>query len=273
MTAHAAAPWHIEDFDFSRTSRDQARADENAFYLATCASFVESGADLYSRNLLEYFRDDPEVTDWLRNHWKPEELQHGRALRAYVHHVWPEFDWAASYRNFLAEYATYCKVGLLEPTRALEMAARCVVETGTATYYGALARSAVEPVLRDLAGLIAADEVNHYKHFYRFFRRYREQEGTARLRVFATVARRTLALKSEDADCAIRHVVRGRAPTLAADADYVRLLSARMNATVRGNLHPGATLKMLMRPLQLPLSLQTMVRYPIEQFMQRVFLR
>ncbi len=56
------------------------------------------------------------------------------------------------------------------------MTARCVVETGTATYYRAMARSTDEPVLQDLATRIATDEVNHYKHFYRFFRCYREQE-------------------------------------------------------------------------------------------------
>lgn len=273
MSAHEAARWRAEDLDFSRIALDDVRADENLFYLTSCASFIESGSDLYTQNLIDFFEGDAEVADWLRNRWEPEELEHGIALRAYVAHVWPEFAWQAAFDAFLEEYATYCKVELLAPTRALELAARCVVETGTATYYGALKYSTEEPVLHALAARIAADEVSHYKNFYRFFRRYRIQERTGRARVFATVGRRTLELKSEDADCAIRHVLRAHAPQHADDAAYLRETSARMNATIRRNLRPGATLKMLMRPLELPPTLQAAVQWPVEQFMQRVFLR
>jgi hypothetical protein len=267
------ARWSTDDLDFSRIALADVRSDENLFYLASCASFVESGSDLYTQNLVDFFRDDDEVTAWLRDHWEPEELMHGRALRAYVRHVWPEFDWDGAFGNFIEEYATYCRVDLLAPTRGLEMVARCVVETGTATYYRALARGIPEPVFHDLANRIAADEISHYKHFYRYFRRYGELEGLGRVRVLGTIGRRTLELKSEDADCAIRHVVKARAPEHAGDAAYVRQLSARMNQVVRTHLTPHATLKMLMRPLQLPHRVQAMVQYPVEQFMQRVFLR
>ncbi len=153
------------------------------------------------------------------------------------------------------------------------MTARCVVETGTATYYRAMARSTTEPVLQDLATRIATDEVNHYKHFYRFFRRYRAQEKLSRFRVMGTIGRRTLELKSEDADCAIRHVVKARSPGRASDTAYVQKLSADMNSTIRTNLSAGTTLKMLMRPLELPARVQTVIQYPIKQFMQHVFLR
>ena len=273
MAGHEAAHWKIEDLDFSRIARPEVRRDENLFYLVACASFVESGSDLYTQNLVDFFRGDDEVTAWLTHQWEAEELQHGRALRAYVSHVWPEFPWETAYRGFLDEYATYCKVELLAPTRALEMTARCVVETGTATYYRAMARSTTEPVLRDLATRIATDEVNHYKHFYRFFRRYRAQERLNRFRVMGTIGRRTLELKSEDADCAVRHVLQARAPHRAGDAAYVQQLSAHMNRTIRTHLSPAATLKMLMRPLELPARVQTVIQYPIRQFMEHVFLR
>ncbi|BEP41911.1 ferritin-like domain-containing protein [Variovorax sp. 375MFSha3.1] len=265
--------WTIEDLDFSRIALDKVRPDENLFYLVTSASFIESGSDLYTHNLVDFFKGDQEVTDWLSQHWELEELQHGKALRAYVRHVWPEFDWDTAYGNFLEEYATYCKVELLAPTRGLEMTARCVVETGTATYYRAMARCTDEPVLQDLATRIATDEVNHYKHFYRYYRRYREQEKLGRLRVMGTIGRRTLELKSEDADCAIRHVVRTRSPERADDTAYVQRLSADMNSTIRTHLSPGTTLKMLMRPLELPAKVQTVIQYPIRQFMEHVFLR
>ncbi|MBO9536159.1 ferritin-like domain-containing protein [Herbaspirillum sp.] len=265
--------WGIEDIDFARIDTARARADEDLFYLVACASFIESGSDLYTRNLVEYYRGDDEVENWLREQWEREELQHGAALRAYVEYVWPEFEWERAYKSFLDEYAQYCKVELLEPTRAQELAARCVVETGTATYYRALARAADEPVLKQLAGLIAADEVNHYKHFYRYFRRYRSAENIGRPQVLGTLGRRTLELKNEDADCAIRHVVRAHRPDLASDPVRLRELTSRMNRTVRRNLKPDATIKMIMRPLELPAMVQGMIEFPIRQFMQRVLLR
>jgi hypothetical protein len=46
-----------------------------------------------------------------------------------------------------------------------------------------------------------------------------------------------------------------------------------MNSTIRTNLSPGNTLKMLMRPLELPAKVQAVIQYPIRQFMQHVFLR
>jgi len=265
--------WRIEDLDFSRIDLARVRDDEDIFYLVACASFVESGSDLYTDNLLTFFGDNPEVSAWLRGQWEVEELQHGRALRAYVEHVWPEFDWQRAYDSFLAEYAGYCKVDLLESTKALEMAARCVVETGTATYYRALSRSVAEPFLRDLAARISNDEVNHYKHFYHYFRQYRASEGIGRSRVLATLSRRTLEMRSEDADCAIRHVINMRTPEHAGDTAFLRQRSARMSAMVRTNLTPDMTLKMIMRPLELPPKLQSWVQFPIQQFMQHVFLR
>ncbi|WP_034298138.1 ferritin-like domain-containing protein [Herbaspirillum sp. RV1423] len=265
--------WRIADLDFSRIDLQRVRDDEYTFYLVACASFVESGSDLYTHNLVDFFHDNEQVVAWLRGQWELEELQHGAALRAYVAHVWPEFDWQSAYDSFLGEYAAYCKVELLEPTKALEMAARCVVETGTATYYRALSRSTKEPMLRDLAARISNDEVNHYKHFYHYFRQYREREGVGRSRVLATLSRRTLEMRNEDADCAIRHVLRFRDPARAEDAAYLRQLSARMNTIVRTNLTPEMALRMIMRPLELPPKVQSWVQYPIRQLMHYVFLR
>jgi rubrerythrin len=133
------------------------------------ASFIEITSDLYTYNLIEYFRDDSEIVEWLENVWQKEELQHGDALRRYVRTAWPDFDWDAAYRDFLAAYTPLCTVDQLARTRALEMAARCVVETGTAAFYRMLSEQSREPVLKQLAARISADEVRHYKHFYSLF--------------------------------------------------------------------------------------------------------
>jgi hypothetical protein len=61
-------------------------------------------------------------------------------------------------------------------SRAGEMIARCVVETGTSSYYTALAEATTEPVLRQICQKIAADEFRHYKLFYATLKRYAAQE-------------------------------------------------------------------------------------------------
>jgi len=265
--------WKIEDLDFSRIVPERIRSDETLFYLACSASFIESGSDVYTQTLIDFFDGDEEVTQWLRAHWEQEELQHGRALRAYVEHVWPDFDWEPAFRSYFDEYRNYCKVEHLARTRGLELSARCVIETGTATYYRALARSTTEPVFADLATRIAADEVHHYKHFYRYFRRYREQERLGRSRVLGTLVRRAWELKSEDAIFAIRHIAKTRDPERARDPAFAQAMCSRMSRTVGRNMTPGFTLKMFMRPLELPAPVAALIRFPVEQFMQRVFLR
>ena len=130
--------WSLDDIPLDCIDTARVRPREELFLLLAGASFVESGSDLYTRNLLEQFHDDAEVSSWLTTRWEPEELRHGRALRAYVNRVWPEFDWQAAFAAFIADYAQGCTTEELEPTRCLEMAARCVVEMGTATYYRAI---------------------------------------------------------------------------------------------------------------------------------------
>ena len=66
------------------------------------------------------------------------------------------------------------------------MVARCVVEIGTSSYYTALREAADEPVLQEICRHIAADELRHYRLFYKNLDRYlaRERLGRwARLRV------------------------------------------------------------------------------------------
>jgi hypothetical protein len=46
------------------------------------------------------------------------------------------------------------------------MIARCVVESGTSSFYSAIRDASAEPVLKEVAGRIAADEFRHYRLFY-----------------------------------------------------------------------------------------------------------
>ena len=131
---NADLPWRIEGIELGDLQPQAVRDDEQLFFMLACASFIESGSDLYTRNLVEHYRRFPDTEEWLVRRWEKEELQHGRALRGYIQMVWPGYDWEAAFRRFFADYGPRCSMEELEPSPALEMAARCVVETGTATY-------------------------------------------------------------------------------------------------------------------------------------------
>jgi hypothetical protein len=270
---NSVLPWRIEDIDLNRIDRSRAVQNEDLLLLLCAASFIESGSDLYTSNLVSYFNDDPEVSSWLDNHWECEEMQHGRALQAYVNHVWPEFDWKLAFDNFFAEYSKTCTVEEFEKTRALEMVARCVVETGTATLYRAINECSDEPVLKEITENIRTDEVRHYKNFLRFFKKYNKIEGNGRFAVLGALARRLMEIRNDDSEIALRHVFAVRYPDQIGNQEYIRQKAARVNALVRKNLSADMCIKMLLKPLNLPALLQPSVQYPLAKITQHVFFR
>src|SRR6266853_1273399 len=139
--------WSLDSIDWRSIRRDAVAESEALFYLVAAASFMESTTDRYTRNLIDRFFGDDEITSWLERHWLLEEIQHGHALRRYVQIAWPDFEWDRVYESFLEEFSSYCSADGLEPTRTREMASRCVVETGTASFYTTLSRISHDPVL------------------------------------------------------------------------------------------------------------------------------
>ncbi len=261
-------PWTLADIDFAAVEVAQVRDDATLFLLVCGASFVESASHTYACNLVERFAADAEVADWLRAHWEPEELQHGRALEAYVRRVWPEFDWDGAYAGFLAEYARLCTPDDLEPTRGQEMAARCIVEMGTTTYYQALHAACAEPVLRALAWRIRGDEVRHYKHFHAFFLKYRRRDRLGRRHVLAALVRRAFDLRREDTTIALRHAAAWRegaafAPTSAGVPATADDLTRQAYRRVRSHLPMELAVRMAIQPLQLGSGLRRWMVRPL----------
>jgi rubrerythrin len=243
--------WSLADIPYEAIDRARIAPDETLFNLLASASFIEITSDTYTRNLTEYCAGDTEVVDWLQHGWQREEVQHGAALRRYVETVWPDFDWETAYRAFLAEYSQFCAVDLLAPTRALEMVARCVVETGTSSFYRMLAEAAPEPVLARLAGFISRDEVDHYKHFYRYFRFYAAREHPGRIAVLRMLLKRTANVDAEDAAIAFKHVRLASRPGLPySDADYV-IFRGQVKPLAKRHYRFDQAVRMLLRPLEL----------------------
>ncbi len=266
-------PWTLESLDLSRIEPARIRHNEDLFFLLCSASFVESGSDLYTRNLINHFAGDDALQTWLHQHWEEEELQHGRALSAYVKAVWPEFNWDAGFKSFWDEYGAVCTAEQLEPSRGLELAARCVVETGTACLYRALNDITDEPVLKQLTHHIKSDEVRHYKNFYQHYRIYREREGFGRYKVFRAILRRVNEIKSEDSDIALRHVFNQCYPQHKGDEKAFRKISDRAQGLLRRNLPARMTVKMLLKPLDLPAKWQNALEKPLAKIAERLFLR
>jgi len=261
--------WRLSDIDLA-SAGSRHRADTTLFYVLTGASFVESGSELYTRNLLTYYRDDAQIADWLSNEWEHEELQHGAALRAYVATVWPEFDWNKAYQGFLAEYSLLASPDAFEATPQLELAARCMIETGTASLYRMLYDYAQEPVLRQVLGHIREDEVRHYKHFLLFLRQHQAREGRRVLKLAWAIGRRVRESQAGDAWIAFRHAFEVRHPGRRCERSDFDQWQAQVQAIVRRAFPFRMAAEMLVAPLALPVVIQRLARRAAEAGLRRL---
>nr|WP_206064371.1 ferritin-like domain-containing protein [Oleiagrimonas sp. C23AA] len=266
-------PWTLESIDFASIDPELARANDDLVCLICASSFIESGSDLYAANLVAHYEGDEDVQGWLRDQWEHEELQHGRALATYVRHAWPDFDWDAAFKDFFAEYGAVCTAENLEDRRGLELAARCVVETGTASLYRAIHGLTTEPVLKQLTAHIKNDEVRHYKYFYKYFREYEAREKNGRRRVFGALWRRLMEIRDEDGDIAIKHVFAYRHPEYNQSKASFRQAANRVNDIVRRNLPTEMTVKMLLKPLDLSPRVNNFIQKPLTRITERFVLQ
>lgn len=246
----AGQRWALDDIPWHAIRQEAVTQSRAFFFLVASASLMESATGLYTENLIEFFVGDDEVTSWLEHYWLPEELQHGRALRRYVEAAWPQFDWEPAFHRFVEEFRPFCDVSL-EPARSLEMASRCVVEMGTASYYTTLSRASPEPVLAVLARRIAEDEVRHYKHFYRFFRKYRDAERPSRAAVVPALWRRLRMTGGQDGFIVVKHVYGASHPNGPFDAATYRDVRRQCRDLVRDRFPYEMSVRMLLKPLAL----------------------
>ena len=272
--AAASAPtqqhWTLDSIDWSALRREAVASNDALFYLIAGASFVEATTDLYTQNLIDYFSADDEITEWLETHWLPEELQHGRALRRYVQLAWPDFDWDAVYEKFLPEFAAQCVDDGVEPTRSREMASRCIVEMGTASYYRTLSRMTDDPVLSTLTQRIAEDEVSHYKHFYRYLKKYQAREGQRRGGIVRALWNRLRMIDGADSRIAMSHIYRARHPGQPFDERLYRKLRRGTRALIRPHFPHRMCVQMLLKPLGLGRRSHRVVLPVVEAITRRV---
>jgi len=178
--------WRIEDVPWDRF--DASKVDPSITALVKAAAMVERNGTDYALYLNGVFADDPDFRT-AADAWAMEEVQHGDALGRWAMLADPTWDYEAAFTRYKNGYKIDTDADASRRgSRTGELIARCMVETGTSSYYTALAEATAEPVLQKICRQIAADELRHYKLFYDHMRRYlsREQLGLlARVRIAA----------------------------------------------------------------------------------------
>src|SRR5215472_4369166 len=155
--------WTLDDIAWDRF--DASKVDADLLRIVKAASLVEHNGGDYAVYLENVFAGDDEFRTAARA-WAKEEVQHGCALQHWAELADLAWNFAAAFRRFndgfkLPLSATKSVRG----TRTGELIARCIVETGTSSYYAALSEAAAEPVLKQICTRISADELRHYKLF------------------------------------------------------------------------------------------------------------
>ncbi len=162
--------WGLDDIGWDKF--DPSKVDPDMVMAIKTASLVEANSQDYVTYLLNVFKDETWLHDTIRR-WGVEERLHGETLAAWARLADPSFDFEVSLTRFREGYrlpldATESVRG----SRAGELLARCVVECGTSSYYSAIRDATEEPVLKQVAHLIAGDEFRHYKLFYDTLKRF-----------------------------------------------------------------------------------------------------
>jgi hypothetical protein len=170
--------WTLDDIPWHRF--DPARLDPAIVAIVKAASLVEYNGAAYAHHLCRVFADDPAFQARARQ-WGEEEVQHGTALARWAALADAGFDFDSAFARFQQGYRIdFNSASSRRGSRAGEMIARCIVETGTSSYYTALREAAAEPVLQEICRRIAADELRHYRLFYKTACAYQRRERLGR---------------------------------------------------------------------------------------------
>lgn len=172
--------WTPDDIAWAEFQPDRLNPD--TLQVVKAASMVERNAGDYTSYLRNIFKDDP---DFLRiaGAWQEEEVQHGDVLGRYCEMADPDFVFRDRFKRFVDGYQVPIDVASsVRGSLTGELLARCIVETGTSSFYSAIRDATDEPVLKAIAHRIAGDEFRHYKMFYDLMKRYIDREGVGMIR-------------------------------------------------------------------------------------------
>ena len=167
--------WRIDDVAWDRF--DPSKVEPELIPLVMAAAMVERNGTDYAIYLSRVFNDDKDFRQ-AADYWADEEVQHGDALGKWAMLADPAWDYPAAFARYKAGFKLPLDAeASVRGSRTGELIARCMVETGTSSYYSALADATKEPVLQQICRHIAADEFRHFKLFYDHMKRYLAREN------------------------------------------------------------------------------------------------
>jgi hypothetical protein len=218
--------WRIDEVSWDRF--DRGKIDPGTVPLVKAAAMVERNGTDYAIYLNNVFHDDPDFRQ-AADYWSLEEVQHGDALGRWAMLADPGWDYEAAFARYKAGFKIPVEAtSSIRGSRTGELIARCMVETGTSSYYTALAEATREPVLQQICKLIAADEFRHFKLFYDHMKRYLGRERIGMLRRMRIAAGRIT--ESEDDELAFAYHCGNEPDGLA--YDHKRCLAAYMGGAM-----------------------------------------
>jgi rubrerythrin len=142
--------------------------DPQVIQLLIAACLVESRGDAYGAYLERVFSDDPEFVKTIKE-WSIEENEHGIVLANWLGRVVPEMNISsllAKYNQSVnLSYSNSTETVSIRGSKTAELLSRCAVESGTSTYYKAIAENVEDPALQLICMRLAKDEINHYSVF------------------------------------------------------------------------------------------------------------
>jgi hypothetical protein len=192
--------WTLDDVPWDRF--DPSKIDADTLKVVKAASLVEYNGGDYAHYLCNVFPDDEAFCADARQ-WAREEVQHGEALGRWAQMADPDFDFEQSFQRFLDGFRLPLEATQsVRGSRTGELVARCIVEVGTSSFYASIGDATDEPVLKDICRRIAADELRHYKLFYRYMRRYVEAENVSKARRFLIALGRMRETEDDELACA-----------------------------------------------------------------------
>ncbi len=162
--------WSLSDIAWDRLT--PTRVSSELLETVKTAALVEANSADYVTYLRNVFGND-HVFCAAVDRWGHEERQHGDALGRWAELVDPEFSFEHALANFRAGYRLPLEATeSVRGSRAGELVARCVVESGTCSFYAAIRDATDDPVLKQICVFIAQDEAQHYRLFHAHLQRY-----------------------------------------------------------------------------------------------------
>lgn len=165
-----ASHWTLSDIPWDEINREAV--DSELLETIKAAALVEANSQDYVSYLHNVFEGDESFAQ-AASKWGVEERQHGDALGKWAELVDPSFSFEQSLERFRAGYSLPLEASTsVRGSRSGELVARCVVESGTCSFYSAIRDRTNEPVLKKICGFVAQDEALHYRLFHAHLKRY-----------------------------------------------------------------------------------------------------